>query len=147
MEIPKRNGMKQTPLKRKLTKEQRVNSMTFIRNTLLRSKSLKQAVREKEYAALCHELKEKCRRDDGEYYSELDGRQKSFWSGGYHVIGLDCHHLDGRQNGRLLDPFNIICIGQDGEHRRETEHHTFERIQELKKIVYEIRIKQGYKPL
>jgi len=56
------------------------------------------------------------------------------------------HHIDGRRGARLIDPFNIIIILENAEHSEETAHHTFERIQELKKIVREIRIKQGFNP-
>ena len=115
-----------------------------MKRTRIARVSKKHAKELREYAALYHKLKELCRRDDGEYYSELDGRKKSFWSCGELCPGLDCHHIDGKQNARLIDPFNIICIGQGGEHSAETAHHSFERIQELKALVRPIRLAQGF---
>ena len=55
----------------------------------------------------------------------------------------DCHHIDGRNGKRVYDPFNVILVTRE-EHDWETAHHSFERIQELKAIVKEIRIKQGF---
>lgn len=40
---------------------------------------------------------------------------RSEWSGEW-SSDLECHHIDGRQNARLLDPFNIIVLTQR-EHR------------------------------
>lgn len=57
---------------------------------------------------------------------------------------VEPHHIDGRQNGRLLNPFNIIIIS-GSQHEWEGAHHSFERIQELKAIVRALRIAQGFK--
>jgi len=57
---------------------------------------------------------------------------------------IELHHLDGRQNGRLVNPFNVIAISHS-QHEFEGAHHSFERIQELKAIVKIIRLAQGFK--
>ena len=56
---------------------------------------------------------------------------------------VEPHHIDHRENARLVNPFNIIILSHS-QHEFEGAHHSFERIQELKAIVKEIRIKQGF---
>ena len=57
---------------------------------------------------------------------------------------VEPHHIDHRENGRLVNPFNIIILSHS-QHEYETAHHSFERIQELKAIVRPIRLAQGFK--
>jgi len=65
-------------------------------------------------------------------------------SGNISISGLSPHHIDGRRGLRLIDPFNIIVIDEETEHKQETKHHTFERIQELLVFIKPIRLAQGF---
>jgi hypothetical protein len=57
---------------------------------------------------------------------------------------IELHHIDGRQNGRLTNPFNVIAISRS-QHEYETAHHDYESIQSLKALVRPIRLAQGFK--
>lgn len=62
------------------------------------------------------------------------------------IYGVELHHIDGRENKLLLNPFNIICITRP-EHDIEQgkikgDKHTK---RELLTIVKKIRLSQGFK--
>lgn len=82
-------------------------------------------------------------------YSKLKARlielcgNKSELSG---IYGVECHHIDGRENKLLLNPFNIICVTRT-EHDIEQgkikgDKHSK---QELLAIVKKFRLSQGFK--
>ncbi len=87
-----------------------------------------------EYRPLIEKLRALC-----DNKSELSGKAPG-WR-----CKVEPHHIDHRENERLLDPFNIILLTAT-EHRMEQQHlpgcHTKEY---LLKLVREIRIKQGWK--
>ncbi len=65
--------------------------------------------------------------------SELSGKQ------GF----LEPHHLDGREGGLLLDPFNVILVTKD-EHQAIQEYRSGYTKDYLLWLVKSIRIKQGF---
>lgn len=93
------------------------------------------------------------RKDENAEYNKLKAKLiLDRWRGFYFESELngvltkevEPHHIDHRENARLLNPFNIIIIS-GSQHTWEGDHHSFERIQQLKAIVRPIRIAQGYK--
>ncbi len=69
--------------------------------------------------------------------SELSGKRSLF---------LESHHLDGREGGLLLDPFNI-CVCSHEEHMIENGQIPGDKKGKdyLLWLVKSIRIKQGFK--
>ncbi len=72
--------------------------------------------------------------------SELSGKQ-SDWRTHWHVVD---HHITGRQGRKLLDVFNLIMVTADEPDELQA-NMSFERKQELLRIVKPLRIKQGFK--
>ena len=99
--------------------------------------SYKRATQNRKYFQLKTDLLRDCLAFGGgkAFRSELDGELTD---------QIEFHHIDSRRGERLIDPMNIIVLTPE-QHRCETAHHSFERIQQLKAIVRPIRLKQGYK--
>lgn len=129
MAIPKRNGLKQTPLK---ASKGLKNGGATLKRTALKAKSLKLAQNSREYAKVCEQLKTLA---NG--VSEYSGLKSACYP-------MVCHHICGRTNSLLLDPFNIIVCKQP-EHEEIHEHNSFEQKQRLLALVKEIRLRQGFK--
>ena len=68
--------------------------------------------------------------------SELSGLKAACWP-------LEIHHIDGRQNERLLNVFNCIVVKRH-EHEELQAHHSFKEIEKLKALVKKIRLAQGF---
>jgi len=121
--------MKRTALKRKtpLKAHKRLNPI-----------SKKMKVELKEYFALTAKLRELC-----DNKSELDGSNPD-WQSDYRV---EPHHINGRDGDLFLDPFNIIMLNRT-QHNIEQGQIKGEKVgkEKLLAIVYDLRIKQGFKP-
>jgi hypothetical protein len=178
-EYPKRNGLRQTPLKRKtalvtfIARDGIRVTTTVKRGTKPMKRTLLKPISDKKLAQNCGKAVVSLKRsrikpvsdkraienaEYGKLIAKLIGGVYTFGAkytftselrgGNGELIGSDYihpHHIDHRENVRLLNPFNIICI-TPSQHRYETAHHTFQREQELKDIVRPLRISQGFVP-
>lgn len=94
--------------------------------------SSKRKAQNAEYSKICAQLK-----DLTGDISEYSGLEATCWP-------LECHHICGRTNGKLLDPFNIL-VCKRSEHEEIHEHNTHEQKLRLQEIVRTIRLRQGFK--
>ncbi len=107
-----------------------------MKRTPLKRVSVKRAHQLIEYHALVDKLRALCNNR-----SELSG-DKPDWTSNFQV---EPHHLDGRENERLLDPFNIILITREEHTTQEDEIWGCHTKEYLLKLVRKIRLAQGFK--
>jgi hypothetical protein len=116
------------------------SSQKPIKRTALRAVSQKRQAQMKAYYSLVAKLKY-----ESLGMSEWDGEiAEDYDDDGAVVILLEPHHIDGRENDRLTNPFNIILLTAT-QHRTFTAHHSWEVIQALKLWVRGLRLEQGFK--
>lgn len=100
-----------------------------MKRTPLKRVSKKQAAENAELGKLVNELRQKA---GGR--SELTGK---------FYLHLDPHHFGGRGKN-LCNPFTIVMCSRP-EHNEEQKHMSYKHKQELRDLVRQIRIRQGYR--
>jgi len=110
-----------------------------MKKTPLKPVSKKRQPQMREYIKLIKRLRHLC-----ENKSELSG-QNPDWQNHWQV---DPHHISGRIGDRLLDPFNIILLTRIEHDRQEGKINGQKPLskEELYRIVYPLRIAQGFIP-